>query len=138
MPELQTAVAPAIEFGHTLPQPPQWLTVFSAVSQPLRVLPSQLPQPLLQVGAQFPPLQLVLPCAFVQAMPQPPQCATFEAKVTSQPLATLLSQFAKPELQLATPHALFTHLGVPFAVVHTLLQKPQSFTEFVSGVSQSA
>jgi hypothetical protein len=61
MPELQTADAPGIEFGQTFPQLPQLVNVLSAVSQPLRGLASQLPQPLLHVGAQALPVQLVLP-----------------------------------------------------------------------------
>ena len=128
MPELQTAVAPDIEFGQVLPQPPQCVTVLTAVSQPLRGLPSQLPQPLLQDGTQELPVQLVLPWALVQAVPQLPQFDTFVASVTSQPLATVPSQFAKPELQLATRQALLEQPGVPLGVVHTLLQKPQSLT----------
>jgi hypothetical protein len=138
MPELQIAVAPAIEFGQTFPQLPQLVSVLSAVSQPLRALPSQVPQPLLQVGAQEPPMQLVPPLALVQAMPQPPQFDPFVARVTSQPLATFASQLAKPEEQLAMLHALFVQLGVPFATVQLLLQKPQSPSVSVRSVSQSA
>jgi hypothetical protein len=138
MPELQTGVAPGIEFGQTLPQLPQLVSVLSAVSQPLRALPSQVPQPLLQAGAQAPPAQLVLPCGLVHAMPQPPQFDTFVARVTSQPLVTFASQLAKPEEQLAIPHMLFVQLGVPFAAVQVLLQKPQSPSVLVRFVSQSA
>jgi hypothetical protein len=138
MPELQTAVAPAIAFGQTLPQLPQLVRVLSAVSQPLRGLLSQLPQPLLQVGAHVLAVQLVLPCALVQAVPQLPQFDVFVASVTSQPLATFASQLAKPELQLAIPQVLLAQRGVPFAVVQVLLQKPQSPTVRVRSVSQSA
>jgi hypothetical protein len=60
----------------------------------LRAFESQLPQPLLQVGAQEPAVQAVLPCALVQAVPQLPQFATFVASVTSQPLAAVASQSA--------------------------------------------
>jgi hypothetical protein len=94
MPEPQTAVAPASELGQTFPQLPQWVTVLSAVSQPFCGSLSQLSQPLLQIGAQLPSMQLVLPCAVVQAAPQLPQFALSLASVTSQPLATLASQFA--------------------------------------------
>jgi hypothetical protein len=94
MPELQTAVAPAIEFGQTLPQFPQLVIVLSAVSQPLRGLLSQLPQPLLQVGAHVLALQFVLPCALVHAVPQLPQFETLVASATSQPLVTFASQLA--------------------------------------------
>ena len=121
-----------------VPQPPQLVSVLSAVSQPLRVLASQLPQPLLQTGAHALAAQLVVPWALVHAVPQLPQFDTLLASATSQPLATLASQLAKPELQLAMPHALLAHRGVPFAVVQVLLQKPQSATVFVRLVSQSA
>jgi hypothetical protein len=73
----------------------------------------------------------------VQAVPQLPQFDRFVASVTSQPLAAFVSQLAKPPLQLAMPHALFVQRGVPFAVVHRLLQKPQSPTVSVRSVSQS-
>jgi hypothetical protein len=138
IPELQTAVAPAIEFGQALLQLPQFVSVLSAVSQPLRAFASQLPQPLLQVGAQELLEQLVLPCALVQAVPQLPQFARFVASVTSQPLAAFVSQSAWPGLQLAIAQAPLVHRGAPFAVVHVLLQKPQSLSVSVRSVSQSA
>ena len=80
-----------------MPQPPQLVSVLTAVSQPLRRLLSQLPQPLLHTGAQVLAEQLVLPCALVHAVPQLPQFETLVASVTSQPLATFVSQLAKPE-----------------------------------------
>jgi hypothetical protein len=73
MPALQTGIAFAIVFGHTLPHPPQFVTEVSAVSQPFLGLLSQLPQPLVQVGAHAPPTQLVLPCVLLQTTPQLPQ-----------------------------------------------------------------
>jgi hypothetical protein len=62
-----------MELGQTLPHVPQFVIVLSAVSQPLLWLPSQLPQPLLQVGAHEPLAHAVLPCALLQAAPQLPQ-----------------------------------------------------------------
>jgi hypothetical protein len=112
--------------------------VSSAVSQPLRELPSQSPQPLLQLGAQELAAQLVLPWALVQAIPQPPQFDTFVVRLTSQPVATFASQSAKPAEQLATPHVLLVQRGIPFAAVQMLLQKPQSPRVSVRSVSQSA
>ena len=47
--------------SHATPQLPQSLEVVSEVSQPLSALPSQLPQPLLQLGRQLPAAQEVLP-----------------------------------------------------------------------------
>jgi hypothetical protein len=41
---------------------------------------------------QVDPPQLVVPCAFVQAVPQAPQWALFVAKAASQPLLGLPSQ----------------------------------------------
>jgi hypothetical protein len=65
-PTLHTALAPDIAFGQVLPQPLQFVTVPSGVSQPFCGPPSQLPQPLLQVGAQAPLAQLVVPCWLLQ------------------------------------------------------------------------
>jgi hypothetical protein len=138
MPALQTADAPAIELGQTLPQPPQLLRVLSAVSQPLRALPSQLPKPLLQTGAQALPVQLVLPWALLQAAPQLPQFAVFVARVTSQPFKAVVSQSPKPGLQPAMPQLLLVQRGLPLAAVQALLQKPQSARVLLRSVSQSA
>jgi hypothetical protein len=101
-PALHAAVAPGTLFGQTRPHMPQLLTLLSCVSQPFCAFASQLPQPLLQVGAQLPAAQLVVPCALVQAFAQRPQCATLLLSVTSQPLLAMLSQLPKPALQLAT------------------------------------
>jgi hypothetical protein len=54
-----------------------------------------------QLGAQAEAAQLVLPCAFVQAVAHAPQCATLLLNVTSQPLLAIPSQSAKPAVQLA-------------------------------------
>jgi hypothetical protein len=133
-PALQTAVPPLA--GHVRPQVPQLLIVLSAVSQPFCRVVSQSPKPVLQLGTQAELAQLVVPCAFVHAAPHAPQCAVVVASRVSQPVATLLSQFANPLVQLAMPQLLALHCGVPFAVAQTLSQKPQSATVFVVLVSQ--
>jgi hypothetical protein len=67
----------AVAFGseHTLPQPPQWLTlVLVLVSQPSAGLPLQLPKPGLQPAiVQLPATQPGVPLATEQAFPQAPQ-----------------------------------------------------------------
>jgi hypothetical protein len=72
MPELQIGVPP-VTAGQEFPHMPQLLVVLSAVSQPFRRLPSQSPQPVLQLGEHMDDAQLVVPCAFVHVLPQPPQ-----------------------------------------------------------------
>ena len=57
-------------------------------------------------------------------------------RLTSQPLAGLLSQSAKPELRLATLHVAFEHEAVPLFAEQTLLQAPQLLTLLVRLVSQ--
>jgi hypothetical protein len=134
-PALQIGVPPVAP-GHVRPHVPQLLTVLSAVSQPFGRELSQSPNPVLQLGAQVEPEQLVVPCALVQAAPQAPQCAVVLASGVSQPLLALLSQLPKPPLQLATPQLLPEQRGVPLAVVQVLPQKPQLPSELVRSVSQ--
>jgi hypothetical protein len=112
-------------FGHVLPQLPQFDTVLSDVSQPLRGLLSQLLHPLLQVGAHTPPEQLSVPWSLLQAEPQAPHWVTSVARFASQPLAASPSQLAKPGEQDATAQLPPTQLAVPLAATHTLPQKPQ-------------
>jgi hypothetical protein len=93
IPELQIA-EPPVTAGHALPHVPQFVVVFSAVSQPLGRLASQSPQPVLQLGTHDDEAQVVAPCAFVQAAPHPPQLLLSVRRLVSQPLAAALSQFA--------------------------------------------
>ena len=93
MPELQIGVPP-VTAGQTRPHMPQLLVVLSAVSQPFGRLLSQSPKPVLQLGTHADDAQLVVPCAFVHAMPQAPQFAVLVRVFTSQPFGTALSQFA--------------------------------------------
>jgi hypothetical protein len=93
IPALQIGVPP-VTAGQTLPHVPQLLVVLSAVSQPFGRLLSQSPQPVLQLGAQTAAAQLVVPCAFVHAVPQAPQSFVLVRRLTSQPLPGALSQLA--------------------------------------------
>jgi hypothetical protein len=61
-------------------QPPQSVTVVSDRSHPFTGLPSQLPQPLEQLGAQAPATHAAVPCGFVQASPHAPQLETSFAR----------------------------------------------------------
>ena len=65
----------ALAFGtlHGTPHAPQLVRVVRLVSQPFVALPSQLPQPDEQFGAHVAETHAVVPCAFVQTVPQAPQ-----------------------------------------------------------------
>jgi hypothetical protein len=93
MPALQIGVPP-VTAGQMLPHVPQFVVLFSCVSQPFGRLASQSPQPVLQLGTQADAVQLVAPWAFVHAVPHDPQLLRFVRRLTSQPLAAPLSQFA--------------------------------------------
>ena len=76
-----------------VPQPPQLALVVSGVSQPLALLPSQLPVPDEQVGGAVThePLEQTLPLG--HALPHAPQCSSSVLMFRSQPLAWSPSQF---------------------------------------------
>jgi len=93
IPELQIGVPP-VTAGQVLPQLPQFEVELSCVSQPFGRLLSQSPQPVPQLGTHADEVQLVVPCAFVQAVPHAPQLFRLVRRLTSQPLAGALSQFA--------------------------------------------
>jgi hypothetical protein len=48
----------------------------------------------LQLGSQTDDAQLVVPCAFVQTLPQPPQWFVLARRSTSHPFAGAVSQSA--------------------------------------------
>src|SRR5262245_60763925 len=82
-PDEHTAVPPFA--GQTWPHMPQLPTVVRGVSQPLRLSPSQLSQPLLHTGTQLPAAQLVVPCGLLQASPHAPQLGVLVVSLISQP-----------------------------------------------------
>ena len=96
-----TQLVVPLGFVQPMPQTPQWVElVLVLVSQPFAGLLSQLPKPALHTGEQAPPEQLVVPLAFVHGWPHPPQWDELVLVFASQPFDGLLSQFAKPALQV--------------------------------------
>jgi hypothetical protein len=139
--QVETPQTPPTQFGvppdagQTLPQVLQLLTSeFVFVSQPLFGLPSQFLNPAEHVGTQAPPVQAVVPLAFVHWTPQAPQLVTVVIAV-SQPFLALPSQLPKPALHVGT-HAPAVHVVVPFAFVHASPQPPQFGTDVCVLVSQ--
>jgi hypothetical protein len=119
---------------HTAPQAPQFESEVSAVSQPLAPLPSQLPQPVTQLGVHTPDMQLVVPCAFEHVTPQPPQLLT-ELRGVSQPLALWPSQLPQPALQPASWQVPDEHVVVALGSEQLTPQAPQ-FEVLLSEASQ--
>jgi hypothetical protein len=70
------------------------------VSQPSAALLLQLPNPVLHVIPQLPPVHDATPPCELQVLPQEPQFEVLPCRLTSQPLPELPSQLPKPELQL--------------------------------------
>jgi hypothetical protein len=118
-----TQLSLALARSQTLPQPPQLDSVLVLVSQPLFGLPSQLAQPVAQLGLQVPLVQVVVPLALVQAVPQTPQLLVV-FRLVSQPLAALLSQLPQPALQVIE-QAPSEQEALPFVLLQALLQVPQ-------------
>jgi hypothetical protein len=83
---------------HACPQVPQLaLELVTLASQPLAALPSQSPKPPAHARTQALARQAPVALgALAQTTPQPPQLEALAAVATSQPLATLPSQSAKP------------------------------------------
>jgi hypothetical protein len=103
----------------------QWLTlVWVLVSQPSFELELQSRKPALHTGTQAPPLQLVVPFALVQAVPQEPQWLALFAKFTSQPFDTCPSQLPNPVLQVIE-HVPPEHAATPPAALQAWVQPPQ-------------
>jgi hypothetical protein len=112
--------------AHRVEQVPQVASSLKFASQPLAGFVSQSPYPLRQMRPQLPPVtQSARPLAGVgHTLPHPPQ---FDASVsvgTSQPLAVLPSQSAKPAAQL-TRHTPPVHVAVlPTGAVHATTVYP--------------
>ena len=96
-----------------MPQALQLLTLmFRFTSQPLVTLASQLAKPTLQVMLHAPALQVGTPLVLLHAVPQALQLAGSVSKLTSQPLAGLLSQSAQLASHLATVQVLLVQSAV--------------------------
>ena len=122
--------------GQTMLQPPQLVVLVPVfASQPLMGLPSQSEKPPAHTGTHRPATQLVVPCAFAQTMPQPPQFDALFDVMVSQPLFLFASQSPKPAAHTGL-HTLAMQLVVPFALVHVVPQPPQFVTLLVVLVSQ--
>ncbi len=103
VPLTQVAVACA-GTGQTLPQVPQWLVLVDRfTSHPLLAVPSQLPNPALQVKPHVPLVQVVEALARDgQTLAQVPQW-TGRERSASHPSARFPLQFAQPVVQ-EMPH----------------------------------
>ena len=98
-PAVHAAVAPGLA-GHATPHAPQLLTLLVLASQPLPGLPSQSAVPEAQRKPHEPAAQtLAAPGLTGHESPHAPQWVTLLVRLTSQPLAGLRSQSAKPAEQ---------------------------------------
>jgi len=135
VPEVHTGTRPGVVVLQMVPQVRQLLTaVLRLVSQPFSAMPSQLPKPVLQTpSAQRPLAQVADALGKLQVLPQAPQCVVLVLVLASQPLPLLLSQLAKPALQVPRTHALATQFEALFAKRPTqlALQDPQFDESFV-------
>jgi hypothetical protein len=125
---------------HARPQAPQWLFVAPRlVSQPLLLLPSQLPKPAVQVPmTQEVSVQVALALANTHARPQPLQCSTSFASEVSQPSLRLPLQLANPGRHIIDTQLPPAHTGVPLVALHARPQAPQLLRSVCRSVSQPA
>jgi hypothetical protein len=134
VPPTQAVLPP--ELVHWVPQAPQLFTLLEVlVSHPLRVLPSQSPEPLAHTGTHCELLHEVLPLVFVQAWPQAPQLPVLVRVSVSQPLRGLPSQSEKPGAQTGAQVPL-EHEVLPCGLTQPRLQPPQLLTLVSTLVSQ--
>jgi hypothetical protein len=125
-------LAPAFANVQVVPHAPQLVTVaFRFVSQPFAPLPSQSPQPALQLGTHAPVVQAVVPCAFAQAFPQDPQLATVVFRFVSQPSDAIPLQLPKPTLQAPRVQTPPGQVSAALARLQTTPQPPQSVSVVV-------
>jgi hypothetical protein len=128
-------VATAFGSAQGTPHPPQSVSVFRLVSQPLPALPSQLPVPEGHaVHWHTPEVQLGVPVGHTQTLPQVPQLLTFVRLSVSHPFAGLPSQSPHPVVHVGT-HSPDTHEVPPWAFTQLTPQAPQLVVEVIA-VSQ--
>jgi hypothetical protein len=128
-PKLQLAIAQvppehtmvALGAAQTRPQAPQLLTSVPVFTQ----VPLHTTWPGGHCVVQVPLTQLV---PLGQAWPQAPQLLGSFVRLISQPLAALVSQSAKPALQLAITQLPPEHAMVALGAVQTRPQAPQLLT----------
>ena len=111
---------------HAMPHPPQLFTSFViVVSHPFIEFPSQSPRPPAHIDTPHVLLlQAGVPPAGGQLFMHMPQLFTLFVVLISQPLATFMSQLAKPTLH-AIEHMPLMHDGVPLFVLQPAPQLPQ-------------
>jgi len=124
------AQAPAVQVplaGHARPHMPQcWTLVAVAASQPLAALPSQLAKPAAQVPTPHAPAtQVAVPLVAVQARLHMPQWVRLVRVSTSQPLAGLPSQSAKPALQAPIAQVPAAQMAAALGKLHARPHMPQ-------------
>jgi hypothetical protein len=122
------ALLPLATAAQVVPQAPQLDTLDCVlVSQPLALLPSQLPKPALQLAMPHAPIvhEAAPLLGVAQTVPHAPQLDRLLLRLTSQPLDATRSQSAKPELHESTRHAPDTHTGAAFGSAHAAPHAPQ-------------
>jgi len=118
--------ATAWDLAHTTPQPPQSVSVSSAVSQPFDAIMSQSAKPRSHAATAHDPLrQAGVACGSAHALPHAPQLATDEPRSTSQPLPAIMSQSSNP-VRHTDPHRLAVQVAiVSGGVGHAMPHAPQ-------------
>ena len=112
---------------HVFEHDAQLRFVPSCASHPFTGSPSQSAHPAVHDGTHTPlPEQVVVPCAFVHAVPQDPQLVRVVALV-SHPFSGLPSQFPHPVLHDGVHRPRVQFVG-PCALVHAVPHVPQWLT----------
>jgi hypothetical protein len=126
----------ALGRSQEMEQEPQSVSVRVEVSQPLGLLPSQLPQPVLQLEKLQEPEEQVAPDALagLQVVPQAPQSDNV-VRERSQPLVELPSQLPQPELQETSVQVPPEHDSTALGRSQRVLHAPQ-LSSVASEVSQ--
>jgi hypothetical protein len=112
--------------------------VCRSASQPLDVIPSQSPRPVMHIDVPHVPMlhEAVDPIGAAHAFPQRPQWFGFTVVIVSQPLLGFASQSPVPAGQPEIPHTPIVHDAVAPIAGHALPHIPQWVTELLSSVSQ--
>jgi hypothetical protein len=136
VPAAQTGAAFAV--AHTVPHAPQLFTLLCVfVSQPFAAFPSQSAKPALHIPiVHVPAVHPGVAFGRLHTAPHAPQLFTLFCVLISQPSAAFMLQFAKPMLQLATPHTPIAHEPVAFAGAHAIPQPPQCARALCVSTSQ--
>jgi len=127
-PAAQKVVALGPE-GHTVPQAPQWSGSLATLAQ----VPAQLRSPVWQLTPHW-PAEHTVPLG--QTVPQAPQLVLLVLVLTSQPLAALPSQSAKPVAQAASVQAPALQVVVALGNTQARPHPPQWVALVVVSVSQ--